>query len=98
VSYEKPEVGQTYQPASDIVPVSDGLPRTVTSISTRAHTERFIVNFETRDGSGFESDNLWSRWMSATGAVKITRLPSGIAHGLQPETVGDLMYRQHGGR
>lgn len=43
MSYEKPEVGKAYEPAPDIVPISDGLPRTVTAVSTRANTDRFIV-------------------------------------------------------
>jgi hypothetical protein len=30
-------------------------------------------------------------------ARQVTQLPPGTAHGLKPETVGDLIYRQHGG-
>lgn len=31
------------------------------------------------------------------GRSKVTQLPPGTAHGLERETVGDLIYRQHGG-
>lgn len=63
-----PKVGETYVPAPDVIPVSDGLPRTVTRIETRDNTWRYIVHYRTDDGEGFQSDNLWHQWCEMTKA------------------------------
>jgi len=66
---QMPEVGKTYIPDSSIVQVSDGLPRTISYVATRPGTERYVVHFTTIEGDGYQSDNLWQRWISETGAT-----------------------------
>ena len=68
VVINKPEVGVTYGPASDIVRESLGLPRTVTRIETRPGLEVFVVHYRNAEGTGFASGNVWERWIAQTGA------------------------------
>jgi len=66
---ELPQIGATYVPCPAIVRISDGLPRTVTRVETRPGLDVFVVHYTTADGAGFESDNLWARWIADTGAT-----------------------------
>lgn len=63
-----PEVGKIYTPDNSIVPISDGLPRTVTYVATRPNTDRYVVHYTSEDGAWHQSDNLWQQWMDDTRA------------------------------
>ena len=69
--HEKPLEGVTYVPESDILPVSEGLPRTVTQVATRPNLDVFVVHYETTEGEGFQSGNLWTQWLARTGAKPV---------------------------
>lgn len=66
-----PVVGVTYHPGPHIVPVSDGLHRTVTRVETRPGLDVFVVYFVTADGEGYQSGNLWLQWIKDTDAKPI---------------------------
>lgn len=65
---DKPEVGVTYGPAPNVVRKSLGLPRTVMHIETEPGLDVFVVHYRNAEGSGFESGNVWTRWVEQTGA------------------------------
>jgi hypothetical protein len=68
VTKTEPIVGATYVPGEDVIPESDGLPRTVTRVEKRNSEDVYVVHYTTADGTGWESSNRWERWIGETAA------------------------------
>ena len=65
----RPTVGATYESGPDVLRQSLGLPRKVTRIETKPDLAAYVVHFETEEGTGFCSGNVWEGWVDETGAT-----------------------------
>jgi hypothetical protein len=89
VIHKKPIIGATYSPVPDVLPLSDGLPRTVTKVDSRSFSDAFMVYYTTEWGKFRESGNIWSQWMEATGAALLRFTPN-----LEGRRAGELSTSQ----